>query len=275
MSGLDTNIAENFLFDASIAKNNLDANNYVVKSRNITPIIDQQKGSGSYTTGTVIIDAQSFGNGSDVVSWNEAYITLPYRVTLSCAAGTTSTVSATYDNNFLTALKNHSLIESLKVEQAGKVIINETQNLSHLVNFIKHCTTTQESLETQSVCNAYYPDGEYSGSAVASLQGVANNSNFYSGSAGFSLAHNDGLYKRQKALYPLNDVAGGSTFSSDSNIANEFGTFQSVATPVTSITTSGVNLSNTHFLAVIYLKDLSDYFAKHPLSRGLGYKFED
>jgi len=273
MSGLDTNIAENYLFDASIAKNTLDANNYVVKSRNVTPIIDQQKGSGSYNTGTVIIDAQSFGNGSDVTSWSEAYVTLPYSIALQCVAGSTSTVTGAYDNNLLTALKNNSLIESLKVEQAGRVIINETSNLSHLVNFVKHCTTTQESLETQSVCNAYYPDNEYSNSVANTLQGVANNSNFYSGSGTLSLIHNDGLFKRQKALYPLNDVTGGAVFSNATYQANEFSTFQSVATSPTTIATgNGTTLSKIHFLAVIYLKDLSDFFAKHPLSRGLGYK---
>lgn len=271
MASLDTNIAENFLFDASIAKNNLDANNYVIKSRNISPIIDQQKGSGSYNTGTVIIDAQSFGNGSDYPSWSEGYITLPYRVTLDCTAGSTSTLTGAYDHNLLTALKNNSLIESIKVEQAGKVIINETQNLSHLVNFIQHCTTTQEALETQSVCNAYYPDGEYSTSAAASLQGVSSNANFYNGT-NFSLVFNDGLFKRQKALYPLNDVTGSTIFSSITNQANEFSAFQSVANPVNTISTTGTTLSSIHFLAVLYLKDLSDYFAKHPLSRGLGYK---
>lgn len=269
---LDTSIAENFLFDTTVDKTSLDANQYVVKSRNITPIIDQQRGAGDYSTGKIIIDAQSFGNDSSLTSWNEAYITLPYRVTLSATAGSTSTLSAaTYDNNLMTALKNKSLIDSIKVEQAGRVIINDTTNLSHLVNFIKHCTTTQESLETQSVVNQYWPDGESSPSVAASLQGVANNSNFYNGS-NYSINFNDGLFKRQKALYPLSEQAASGVFSSTTNQLNELSSFQSVATSPTTINTTATNLSDIHFIAVIYLKDLSDYFSKHPLSRGLGYK---
>ncbi len=270
---LDTSIAENYLFDETIAKDSLDANKYVVKSRNLTPIIDQQRGSSDYLTGKVIIDAQSFGNGADVVSWNEAYITLPYRITLSCAAGSTSTLSAaTYDNNLMTALKNCSLIESIRVEQAGRVIINDTANLSHLVSFIKHCTTTQEGLETQSVVNAYYPDGETSSYVAASLQGTANNSNFYNGT-NFSMVYNDGLFKRQKALYPLSEQTSTGVYSSTTNQLNELSSYQSVATSPTTIATTGTNISDVHFVAVLYLKDLSDYFAKHPMSRGLGYKF--
>ena len=270
MSGLDSAVAENFLFDNTVAKNNLDANNYAVKSRNISPIIDQQRGNGDYKNGKIIIDAQSFGNsGSDLTAWSEAYITLPYRITLKASAGTTSTV-ATHDQNMLTALKNNSLIESLKVEQAGRVIINETANLSHLINFIKHCTSTQESLETQTCVNAYYPDGEFSTSVSAGIKGVQNQSNLGNGA---NIKFNDGLYKRQRALYPLNSMGAGA-FSSTTNQASEYSTFQSVATPVASITgaAAAVNLSDIHFIAVIYLRDLSDYFAKHPLSRGLGYK---
>lgn len=271
MSELDTNIAENYIVDASVAKNNLDANNYVVKSRNITPIIDQQRGNGNYSSSKVIIDAQSFGNTSEMVDWKNAYITLPYRITLS-AQGSANTTFGSYDHNLMTALKNNCFVESFKVEQAGRTIVSETSNLSHLINFVEHCTATNEYLETQDCPNVYYPDAEFSISCATSLQGTNNTSNL---SLATNMRFNDGLLKRQRALYPLNDLAGASNneYQDLNSLANEYSCVQAVASPVTSITTSTQVLSDIHFLAVIKISKLSDYFAKHPLTRGLGYKF--
>ena len=271
MSALDSFVAENYIFDSSIDKSVPDSNHYVAKQRNITPIIDQQRGNSNYSSGRVIIDAQSFGNGSDFIDWKNAYITLPYVITLTATAGSTSTVSGTYDHNMLTALKNHCLIENLRVEQAGRTIVQESNNLSHLVNFIKHCTTTQDDLNSQTVQNAYYPDGAFNASCANTLQGVANVNNF--GLSGTYInTVNDGVVKRQQALYPANQF-GNSAFSSSTNQANEFGIFQSVSSAVGTINTTATTLSDVHFLAVIYLKDISDYFAKHPISKGVGYKF--
>lgn len=271
MASLDSFVAENYIFDSSIDKSTPDSNHYVVKQRNITPITDQQRGSGDYSSSRVIIDAQSFGNGSDYVDWKNAYITLPYRITLSAVAGTTSTVSGTYDHNMLTALKNHCLIENLRVEQAGRTIIQESNNLSQLINFVKHCTMTQDDIQTQTVQNAYYPDGAFTASTTASLQGVVNNNNFGLNASTINKV-NDGLLKRQQALYPANQL-GNSAFSVATNQANEFGVYQSVSSAPSTINTTATNLSDIHFIAVLYLRDLSDYFAKHPISKGLGYKF--
>lgn len=271
MASLDSNIAENYIFDSSIDKTPIDANNYVVKQRNITPIIDQQRGSGSYTSSRVIIDAQSFGNGTDYVDWKNAYITLPYRLTLSASAGSTSTVTGSYDVNTLIALKNNCLIENIRVEQAGRTIVQESNNLSQLVNFIKHCTTTADELNTQTVQNAYYPDGNINQSCAASLQGVANVNNFGLSASSVN-SFNEGLLKRQQALYPANGFAN-SAFSAVTNQAAEYGSYQSVTSSPTTIATTGTNLSDIHFIAVLYLRDLSDYFSKHPISKGLGYKF--
>lgn len=271
MASLDSFVAENYIFDSSVDKSVPDSNHYVVKQRNITPIIDQQRGNGDYSSGRIIIDAQSFGNGSDYIDWANSYITLPYRITLSAVAGSSSTVTGTYDHNMLTALKNHCLIENIRVEQAGRTIVQESNNLSHLINFVKHCTSTQDELNTQTVQNAYYPDGAFTQSCAASLQGVANVNNF--GLSGTYLNKvNDGLVKRQQALYPANQL-GNVAFSTSTNQANEFGVYQSVSSAVSTIATTATNLSDVHFLAVIYLKDLSDFFAKHPISKGLGYKF--
>lgn len=268
---LDSNIAENYIFDNSIDKSTPDSNHYVTKQRNITPIIDQQRGSGDYSSSRVIIDAQSFGNGSDYVDWANAYITLPYRVTLSATAGVTATLAGSYDHNMLTGLKNNCLIENIRVEQAGRTIVQESNNLSQLVNFIKHCTTTQDELATQTVNNAYFPDGSFNVACAASLQGVANNAN-YDGGIFNVINTNDGLYNRQRSLYPANQY-GNSAFSAVANQSAEYGVYQSVTSAPSTIATTGTNLSDIHFIAVIYLKDLSDYFAKHPISKGLGYKF--
>ena len=200
---MDTLVAENYLFESTINRGGSDADTYMVKQKNLTPYIDQQRGQGDYSSSKVIIDAQS-GNTTDVNDWYDAYITLPYQYKLTDAAGTTTTLG-TYDPNYLLTPKNCSLIESMRVEQGGRVIIEDCSNLSHLVNFRKHQTTTATSLNTQSG-DIYYPDSEFSESITASITGVRNVSNSpttvsaTASSVGVNTVCNTGALMRQREM---------------------------------------------------------------------------
>ena len=148
---MDSLIAENFIYDSALDKSMPDSDRHVFSQKNITPIIDQGRGSGTYTNGKIIIDAQSFGNGSDYIDWKNAYVTLPYRVTVSDTASGSATIpSANLEPSLLTALKNECLVESIRVEMGGHSIVTESQNLSHLISFQKHCTVTQDQLNTDT-----------------------------------------------------------------------------------------------------------------------------
>jgi hypothetical protein len=272
---MDTLVAENYLFESTINRGGSDADTYMVKQKNFTQYIDQQRGQGDYSSSKVIIDAQS-GNTTDVNDWYDAYVTLPYLYKLDVSSSTACTLAA-YDPNYLLTPKNCSLIESMRVEQGGRVIIEDTMNLSHLVSFRKHQTTTATSLNTQSG-DIYYPDSEFSESITAGLAGVRNVSNSpttvsaTAASVGVNTTCNTGALMRQREMIGNNRLT---TFVSAVAGLNEQAPSQAITTPATVLSTSAATptvLSEVHYLAVIYLRDLSDYFAKHPLSKG-GYKF--
>jgi hypothetical protein len=276
---MDTLVAENFLFENTINRGGSDADTYMVKQKNFTQYIDQVRGQAEYSSGKVIIDAQS-GNTTDVNDWYDAYVTLPYLYKLEVSASTACTIQS-YDPNYLLTPKNCSLIESMRVEQGGRVIIEDCSNLSHLVSFRKHQTTTATSLNTASG-DIYYPDSEFPESITASVAGVRNVSNSptilsaTASSIGLNTICNTGALMRQREIVGNNRVT---TFVSAAAGLNEQATSQTVlpltaASPTVLSTTaaSPTTLSEVHYLAVIYLRDLSDYFAKHPLSKG-GYKF--
>lgn len=270
---MDTLVAENYLFESTINRGGSDADTYMVKQKNLTPYIDQQRGQGDYSSSKVIIDAQS-GNTTDVNDWYDAYITLPYQYKLTCTASTATTSLTAFDLNYFTTPKNCSLIESMRVEQGGRVIIEDCSNLSHLVSFRKHQTTTATSLNTQSG-DIYYPDGEFSESIVASIAGVRNVSNSpttvsaTAASVGVNTVCNTGALMRQREMIGNNRLT---TFVTAAAGLSEQAPYQAVTSSPTAIATTGTTLSDIHYLPVVYLRDLSDYFAKHPLSKG-GYKF--
>jgi len=274
---MDTLLQQTYVYEETLNKQPLDADSFLIKQKNLTPTIDQQKGQGSYLSGKVIIDAQNFGNGSDFIDWSNAYIALPYhfKVQLTTSANTTL---GKYDPDMLVGAKNMSLIESIRVEQAGRTIIQESSNLSHLVNFIKHTTTSPNELYRQDSVLGYYPDGSDLTEQQTGLWGTYNNSNYLfddvnNAPSNKSPAYNEGLYRRQLLLGPGNQFTN---FIDPTNGSlNESAVFQEVIAGETADTALTANvpytLSDQHFIAVIKLADLSDYFKKHPLSK-CGYK---
>ena len=155
---MDSLLQPTYIYEETLSKHPLDADSFLIKQKNLTPTIDQQKGQGSYLSGKVIIDAQNFGNGSDFIDWSNAYIALPYHFKVQLTTGESRTLGI-YDPDMLVAPKNMSLVDSIRVEQSGRVIVQESSNLSHLVNFIKHTTTSPNELCRQDSVLGYYPDG--------------------------------------------------------------------------------------------------------------------
>ena len=267
---MDTLVGENYLFDNTLNKSGSDADTYLVKQKNLTGYIDQQRGQGDYTSGKVIIDAQS-GNTTDVNDWSNAYITLPYlyKLSVNCTTGAASSIGA-YDPNYLLAPKNCSLIESMRVEQGGRVVIEDCSNLSHLVSFRKHQTTSATSLGNDTG-DIYYPDGEFSESITASIAGVRNVSNcpITVSTNAPNTFYNNGALMRQRQMIGNNRIT---TFVSAASSTNEQAPYQAATVQTALTAATETTLSEVHYLAIIKLSDLSDYFATHPLAKG-GYKF--
>lgn len=273
---LDTNVLTHERFDESMNTMDLNSLKPILNKQapNFIPIIDDQKGTGTYTSSKVIINAEYQGNDR-FIDWSESYITVPYETKLSITAGASSTVtggSTAYDQNLLTALKNNSLVESIKVEQNGRVLVEETTNMPHIVNYIHHCTMTEDKIKTQTSHNQYHPDGGIPNDITAGIDGIENNRTI-NNSATVSLtnsAFNEGALKRQYALYPRNSI--GTTFMSQTNQDNEYDPYQEITSEISGDISTETFISKIHFLAKIKLSDIHDFFKKHPFSKGCTYK---
>ena len=272
---MDSLVDINYIYDSTVDKSSLDANRLVIKQKNLTPVNDTQRSGSGYSGGKIIIDANSFGNSSDYIDWANGYITLPYRVSVEdTVAGDMGTVpNAVLEPSLLVALKNNSLIESIRVEQNGRTIINETANLSHLINFVQHCTTTQDGLNTDTRPNAYYPDdfnqASFFTAGIAGVNNVKQSNPAVGATAlGVNLNVNTGMLKRQYALFPPEDTS----LTTDAQKRLELISRQNVPAFPKRGTAGTITLCDIQFIAVIYLKDLADYFKKHPISKGCSYK---
>jgi len=274
---MDTQIYDNYLFQESLDKTVPDSDNVIFKQKLLTPTFDNQRGSGDYTSGRVIIDSQAT-NGDDRSAHSEAYTTFPVILktemkTLGSATPLT-TISALPVNR-MAVLKNNALIESFRLDQAGNTIVNDTQNTAHLINFVKHCTTSVDNLEKMTAITGYYPDSvgfwDATAGTISSI-GISNCANEVVGLTGGSERYNSGLLKRQQFISPAVSYSNNNVLTTAGQRKEELDTIQTVASASTALTATYTTVSELHTLVVVKDSDVSDFLAKHPLMRGLGYK---
>ena len=275
---METKIADNYIFESVLDKSVSDSDKTPFVRKNLNYIVDQQAGNSNYTSGQVIIDASSLASsGTTFQDWSNAYVVLPYNVKVEATmTGTASGLANAEVLNYLSSLKNNALIDSITVEQAGRKIIDQTNNLSQLVNFKMHSTTSQDVLNKMAGSLMYYPDGvgAYEYGPGIGVQNFANDPTQEVWN--YPESHNSGALARQQKLFPYT-----SSLTTKTKQMNEGSAIQTItngtsgSSPLTSLSATPTNvvLSDIHLLATIRLKDLCDYFDKHPkLTRGIGYK---
>lgn len=266
---METKIADNYIFDSVLDHSVGDSDKTPFTRKNLSYILDQQGGNSSYTSGQVIIDSTSLASsGSTFQDWSNAYVTIPYNVKLEGTTATATTVTAaTKDKmNFLTSFKNNALIDSITVEQGGRTIINQTANLSQFVNFRMHVTSSQDQVAKMGSSLGYSPDsvGNYSFTNTAGL-GVVNVANSPASTSFSPENYNAGVLARQ--------CKGNPYTSSATTTNNQKTECEPVQVANGTVNAGTTTFSDIHLVATIRLKDLADYFDKHPkLSRGIGYK---
>lgn len=274
MSIFETKTADNFIYDEAIdPRENLSTSTPFLR-KNISYVVDQQAGQGNYNSGEVIIDSQSIAASGNLIDWRNAYITVPYYVKVSMTSSVANTwVSVSGGGNGLAkyacALKNCSLLDSLKLEANGKTVVASTQGLSQLINFKLHSTTTPSSLAKNGAIIGYFPDsiGQASDSGSDSFNS-GNDPNSYFATSDSVFQANIGLAERQAQWLPSQNTA----FMSAANALEE-GSSWDYGTQALPSDTVSADITDVHFVATIRLKDLHDYFDKHSLARGVSYRF--
>ena len=169
--------------------------------------------------------------------------------------------------NYLTSLKNNAIIDSIQVECGGRVIINQTNHLSQFVNFKMHATSSQDSINKNGPTDMYIPDGigAYTFTNEAGI-GVKNNAINATNNTDKPEPFNAGALTRMQKMCPYKtDITDSAGLDAECDV-------KQAGTGLTQTTTGDVVLSDHHFVAIIKLKNICDYFDKHPLCRGVAYK---
>lgn len=272
---METKIADNFIYESVLDREVGDSNKTPFVKKNLNYILDQQAGNSAYTSGQIIIDSSSLSaTGNTFQDWSDAYIVLPYNVKLEMnaiqgTAGSGPSAATANMLNFLTSSKNFSLIDSITIEQNGRTVVSQTSNLSQLVNFKAHATFSQDFVAKMGSSLGYTPDAVGNWTYSASTVQIDNTDNLYTQTS-FSAPenYNSGLLARQQKFAPIS-----SALTTQTKQIAEGDNVQLATAVVPTGTAANVVLSDHHFLATIRLKDLSDYFDKHPkLTRGVAYK---
>lgn len=269
MSLFETKTADNFIYEETLDPREQMSNETPFLKKNVAYVVDQQAGNGSYTSGEVIIDSSSVAASGNFIDWRNGYISVPLRTKwdfLFDAAPGAFTGSGLYAK-FALALKNCSLVDSLKVEANGKTIITATQGLSQLVNFKLLTTMSAQSLQKDGATIGFCPDSQ--GTVSDGGNDGINNANdmlAVNANADTQFLYNTGLVQRQSDLIPTLNT----NFLSYDNVKQEGGVWDSGVGIAPSV--AAQIPSDLHYVAIIRLRDLHDYFDKHTLSRGISYR---
>jgi hypothetical protein len=270
MSLFETKTADNFIYEEAIDPRESLSDKTPFLRKNMAYVVDQQAGNGSYSSGEVIIDSQSIAASGNFVDWRNGYLVVPFNVRwdLTFGAAPGSITGGTAASKFALAMKNCSLVDSLKVEANGKTIITATDGLASLINFKLHSTMTPASLAKDGAAIGYWPDEVgVVGDTGTDSYNAANDPLIGTFFADNVIQANMGLVKRQSNFLPTIQTA----FMDNAQVREDGGIWESGAGVINNVTISQ-NPSDLHFVAVIRLRDLHDYFDKHSISRGVSYR---
>ena len=273
MSVFETKIADNFIYDTNLVEPEQDSLKTPFLRKNVSYVVDQQAGSGAngYPSGEVIIDSSSIAASGNLIDWRSAYVVVPYNIKWDLLwTSNPGTISGgTANAKFALALKNCSLLSSMKVEANGKTIITATQGLSRFVNFKLMSTMTPSSLAKDGAVIGFYPDTQGTLADTSSDSYNAGNDPLSTGIFGDDIyQYNRGLVERQSNFIP----SYNSSFMSAANHVEEGSSIDTGSGSISTATTLQTP-SDIHVAAVINLRNIHDYFDKHSLSRGVSYRF--
>jgi hypothetical protein len=230
--------------------------------------------NGQYSS-EITFDLSTISNNDAFTSFNEAYIVIPYLVSMKSSADDTAAI-----NPYSLGFKNgfHQIIDSFTVELNDRTIVQQKNNLNMLTSFKLMTQLSSDDLKKIGPTIGFYPDssdsltyGSYG--TVGSLQsndGYANNRNAdYSKPTTEYNNTNLGFIERQKIVQIPSFSKGV--------VSNESDALTMLKSEGNSVYftngAAGANrVYNWLFMAQIRLKDICDWFDNVPLSKASYYR---
>lgn len=265
-----TNTLDQTLFDETIMTN-IDGKPIIDKE--MLYVLDQN--GGSYN-GQIQIDTSSLSNSGKWLSFSEAYLEIPFVITLKSAVN----ASASAINAFMIGLKNgnHHLIDSIQVDYNNTNVVQLMPYTNFYVGYKLMTSFSKDDLTKWGTDINFYPDtaGSFNFSNVANANGdgisnnVVNPATAPDYSSGSRDAYNDGFYQRLKntsfqittnpAIASWGNLDITTTVAQLNTAAKSYMTDNATAT--------AGSIWQWNILATIPLKYMCDFFAKMPLVKG-------
>ena len=272
-------MSDQYLFETS-TESQYETEPFVLKK-----VLYQQDQNNSAYNGQVLLDTSSLSNSGMYCSYADANFEVPIvvRLTANTAACSGDAQYQALQSAFAVGLKNgyYQFIHSMSVELNNTSVCQLVPYLNHYVNYKMMSQFSLDDVEKYGTLLGFYPDNVTSfdyGSQNAvdvSGHGVLNNRNLpqfpadvYTYGDAINTEHNCGFFKRQKYTTAPNPATTPlSYFTNTANYTVVGNNYFMVGT--------GTNTASKFWfvLATIRLKDISDFFAKIPLSKGLYLRF--
>ncbi|RAW21529.1 hypothetical protein PC110_g22029 [Phytophthora cactorum] len=175
----ETQLSDQYLYQRSLKS---DPEIKVSSGKRVPFVIDLNQ--GSYQNGVITIDATAQLNGSEgFASLRDAYIMLPYKVSMKNTHGTAAQAAA---NRFCASLKcgNWNVIDSMSLELNGKTIVSMADYKLFWNNVRAQTSYSTQYVEKHGAESFLFPDAAqstaYSSAASTGGDGYSNNTAFSS-----------------------------------------------------------------------------------------------
>ena len=248
----------------------------------------QDSNNGSYVSNNIIIETSMLSNSNRYISYRDSFILMPLLITMTAPAATGwNPTDPAHSADNVISLKNFygSIIHSLQIDMNGSTI-SQTVPYIGLYNAFKLLTTlSYQDCISQGPSIGFYMDTStsvgFSPADDVNGVGVTNNRN----GAGFALVtfslaptgipYNEGFFKRQsmwnfdpQALLPGNDTPYTDLIS----VASLTQVWKSYIFNKVRANGAQSGIWQCAITAQIYLKHISDFFAKIPLLKGCFFR---
>ena len=237
------------------------------RSKNFSYVNDMNQ--GNYASNQVVFDLSSFYNQQKFIAPSEMFLVVPIVSVLSTnALAGLERVDDVSSQDFSLGYKSgyYNIISSMQVDYDGKTVQQLTPNLNYYVNFKMNSSMSMSTVDTLGSTLGIYPDSttawSYNDSAADTYGNGVRNNTIATNTIDVTQVYegeqtNSGALRRRLST-SFNTITQGSSIKAAGNNSQEL-TNYSAYTPA---------YQAYYTTMVIRLRDVSDFFAKMPLTKG-------